>query len=326
MGRIFDHVFIIADIEGSSGCADYEASSYLTATWPEACLAMTKDVAAVTDALLEAGVGRITVKDFHRTGYNIFREMLDPRVRLVSGYIMGPVPGMGKPGPAGALMMTGMHAPSGSGGFLAHTLTSRISRLSVNGSLVSEAQLFSASLAPFGFRPIFFSGCPVACEQAAASIPNLQVYAIIKRTDGTLADAADWRKSLAEAAVSSLDNEAALPYEMKGPFEVELVWRDGEGEASVLAARWGLGLRGDTLLFRTSGFDDLYRTLIRVCYMTPLVERILPAGLPLYNLAGRWGLSLARRALRKRVMYRRGRETTGRMSGDDAHGAGPCRG
>lgn len=325
MGPSFDHVFIIADIEGSSGCADYGASSFLTDTWPYACLEMTRDIAAVTDALLASGVRRVTVKDFHRTGYNIFREMLDPRVRLVSGYIRGPVPGIGHPGPNGALMMIGMHAPSGSGGFLAHTLTSRIARLTVNGLPVSEAQLFSASLAPFGLRPVFFSGCPVACGQAGTAIDRLEVFPVVKQEDGTVPNLKSFRIRLAREAVRSLGNTKSVPYTMDGPFEAELVWRDGAGEASVLAARWKLDRRGDTLLFRVADFDGLYRTLIRVCYMTPLVERILPAGLPLYNLAGRWGLSVARRRLRKRGLYPRGGKGSGRKTGEGDGGTGPGR-
>ena len=62
MGAGFDNVFIIADIEGSSGCRDYEASSFLTESWPPACLDMTRDVAAVTGALLSAGARSVIVK------------------------------------------------------------------------------------------------------------------------------------------------------------------------------------------------------------------------------------------------------------------------
>ncbi len=303
MSLRFENVFIIADIEGSSGCRDYSASSFLTESWPEACLDMTRDTAAVTDALLSAGVKNVIVKDFHRTGYNIFRELLDPRVYLVSGYRLGPVPGIGDPGPAGALMMIGMHAPSGSNGFLAHTLTSRIARLSVNGSLVSEAQLFSASLGPHGLCPVFFSGCPVACDYAAGAIQGLSTWPVHKPVDDASFNAPAWRRDLARAAVRSLENGTTGPYAMKGIFEVELVWRDGAAAALKLADRWGLFRQDDTLYFNAENFDELYRTLIRICYMTPFIERILPAGLPFYNLMGRYGLFAARRRLKKRGLY-----------------------
>jgi D-aminopeptidase len=144
------------DIEGSSECRSYAGSSFLTEEWIRACVGMSLDVVAVVRALFDAGAGTVTVKDFHRTGYNLLPELIDPRARIVSGYLAGPVPGIGDPGGAELLLCIGMHAASGSGGFLAHTLTSRIARLEVNGRLLPEITLFASSLAPYGIRPFSF--------------------------------------------------------------------------------------------------------------------------------------------------------------------------
>jgi D-aminopeptidase len=104
MQNPFSHVLIIADLEGSSGCWSYKASSFLTDEWCRACLEMSRDVSAVVSALFEAGVKTITIKDFHRTGYNLFPELIDSRATLVSGYRHGPVPGIGNPHNAQAVM------------------------------------------------------------------------------------------------------------------------------------------------------------------------------------------------------------------------------
>ncbi len=165
MRERYTSLLIISDIEGSSGCWSYSGSSFMTEAWFHACVEMTRDVNAVATALLNAGVRQITVKDFHRTGYNLLPELIDSRARVLSGYRHGHVPGIGDPGDAQAVMFLGMHAASGTDGFLAHTLTSRIERLEVNGKALAEVELFSASLAPYGVRPIFFSGCPIACSQ-----------------------------------------------------------------------------------------------------------------------------------------------------------------
>ena len=180
MATRFKHVLIVADIEGSSGCWDYQASSFRTPEWARACVDMTRDVATVVDALFRAGVDRVTIKDFHRTGYNLLSGVIDSRAEIIYGYRSGPVPGFGDPGGAEAVIFTGMHAASGSNGFLAHTLTSRIARLEVNGNLVAEVELFSSVLAQHGIRPIFFSGCPVACGQAAAVVNQIVTYPIEK--------------------------------------------------------------------------------------------------------------------------------------------------
>ena len=81
----YKSILIISDIEGSSGCWNYQASSFMTKQWRQACIEMTQDVNEVVKALFEAGVKRIRVKDFHRTGYNILPERVDPRAEIISG-------------------------------------------------------------------------------------------------------------------------------------------------------------------------------------------------------------------------------------------------
>jgi D-aminopeptidase len=185
---LFKNILIIADIEGSSGCWSYAGSSFMTDQWCDACVDMTHDVNAQR----------------------------------------APLPGIGHPGNARAVMFLGMHAASGTDGFLAHTLTSRVEKLTVNGEPMAEIELFSASLAPFGIRPIFFSGCPVACEQARQTISGIDVYPIDKSPAPKDFDKQLWRAGLGQAAAESLKNESTTTYTPKGPFSAVIHMRDGE--------------------------------------------------------------------------------------------------
>ncbi len=284
------HFLIISDIEGSSLCRNYEMSSFMTDSWPEACLGMSLDVSAVVNALFNAGAESITIKDFHRTGYNIIPEYINPKARLVHGYKVGPVPGIGNPKPATAALMIGMHAPSGSGGFLAHTLTSRIARLEVNGELMSEAQLFSASLAPYGICPVFFSGCPVACHQALQHLEGISCYPINKAESEKNFDSDSWRHGLAKAAVDSLETQYYHPYLPKGPFHAAVTMRDGEPVAQVLAKRWKLKADGATIIINSKDIHQLYDKLMKLCYLTPLTQKIIHLGIHLFNARGKYGL------------------------------------
>lgn len=295
MSKSFKSVLIIADIEGSSGCWSYSAGRFMNREWYVACLEMTRDVNMVVTGLFEAGVRQITVQDFHRTGYNLLPELIDSRARVVSGYRHGPVPGIGDPGIVEAALFLGMHAASGSSGFLAHTLTSRIQCLEVNGKAISEVELFSASLAPYGVRPIFFSGCPVACTEAKETIKGIECYPI----DKTLGFHVDtWRTGLKRAAIRSLDNVAMKPYFQKGPFKAVVTMRDGEKPAQKIARRWGFGCEGARILLVASDFHELYRDLIRLCYLTPLIEKTVPFALLLHRLQGYIGLAMVRRQAR----------------------------
>jgi D-amino peptidase len=295
VGSGYKSVLVIADIEGSSGCRSYSAGRPMKKEWYVACLEMTRDVNTVVTGLFDAGVKNVTVQDFHRTGFNLLPELIDSRARVVSGYRFGPVPGIGDPGIAEAALFVGMHAASGSSGFLAHTLTSRIQRLEVNGKAVSEVELFSASLAPYGVRPIFFSGCPVACAEAREMIKGIECYPIDK-THGFHVDA--WRTGLKRAAIQSLNNVAMEPYSPKGPFKAVVTMRDGEKPAQKIARRWGFDCEGAQILLLAPDFNELYRDLIRLCYLTPLIEKTVPFALLLQRLQGYIGLAMVRRHAR----------------------------
>jgi D-aminopeptidase len=294
MATRFENVLIISDIEGSSGCWDYRGSSFMTDEWGRACVEMSLDVNAVVRALFDAGVKHVTIKDFHRTGYNLLSELIDPRAQVVLGYKRGPVPGVGDPGNSQAVMFLGMHAASGTEGFMAHTLTSRISWLEVNNKPLAEIELFSASLAPYGVRPIFFSGCPTACAQASAAIMKIDSYPIDKSAGPDLFDVDSWRSGLVSGALDSLNNGATDPYTPSGPFQAEVTWRGGEIAAQKLARRWGFDQEGARIFIEAADIHKLYGDLIKLCYLTPLTARILPFGLFLYNLTGRLGLKWVR--------------------------------
>jgi D-aminopeptidase len=260
-------------------------------------MGMSQDVSSVVGALLDAGVEAVTVKDFHRSGYNLFAELIDTRASIVSGYRQGPVPGIGNPAGNQAVMFLGMHAASGSDGFLAHTLTSRIAQLTLDDRYLAEVELFAASLAPWGIRPIFFSGCPVACEQAAAVIENIQCFAIDKSRGPESFDAGAWRSDLAQAAVNALSNQKTKPYQPTGPFEARATLREGKAEAVRLARRWNLEQTGEQIRLQADQMDQLFLALIKLCYLTPLAGKILPLALMASNLRGRLGIMWARRRL-----------------------------
>ncbi len=292
-------ILIISDIEGSSWCWSYKASSFMNKEWCRACVGMTQDVSHVVSGLFDAGVEQILVKDFHRTGFNIIPERVDSRAQVISGYRSGPVPGIGNPKDAEAIMFLGMHAASGTAGFLAHTLTSRIQRLEVNGMPMSEVELFSASLAPFGLRPVFFSGCPVACDQARAAFKTIHVYPIDKTAGPQSFDADSWRLGLVNAAIESLGNVSTTPYLPEGPFNAEVVMRDGEIAVRKIVRRWGFEYDASSIFIHAADIHELYTELIRLCYLTPLMGKMIPFMLLLYNLWGRIGLGWVRRCIQR---------------------------
>lgn len=306
---MYKRILIIADIEGSTGCSGYDASSFNTAKWYDACIDMSLDINEVVLRLFENGAEKIYVKDFHRTGFNLLPELIDKRANVIHGYRIGPVPGIGDIYDSEAVMFIGMHASSGSGGFLAHTLTSRYGHILVNGGRVSELELFASSLYRYQLFPVFFSGCRIACGEAENVIAGIGVYPVEKDEFG-LTDKISSRKKLSIAAAESLNNCGVSPFTMLPPFNVELKMRDGSAAAVKIAERWGLDFKGDRVFFNSAGFDEFYDMLVKITYFTPVLVKIRSLALFLFNLFGRAGLSIVR--------FKRGPEIK-KIRGDTGH-------
>jgi hypothetical protein len=78
--------------------------------------------------------------------------------------------------------------------------------------------------------------------------------------------------------------------------------RDGKQAARRMAKRWGFTRRDHQILIDTNCMRTLYLNLIRLCYLTPMIERILPVSLLLYNLWGRAGRVWVRRKLKAQAI------------------------
>jgi hypothetical protein len=119
------------------------------------------------------------------------------------------------------------------------------------------------------------------------------------------------------AALDSLNNVATEPYTVSGPFKAEVTLRGGESAAQKLSRRWGFDQAGARIFIEAADIHELYRDLIKLCYLTPLTERILPFGLFLYNLTGRLGLEWVRRRLKKDKYLRQSRRRTQKIEIDN---------
>ena len=81
----------------------------------------------------------------------------------------------------------------------------------------------------------------------------------------------------------------------RGPLQAVVQMRDGDDAARELANRWHLDYDANRILLNVPDMPTLYLELIRICFLTPLVEKTLPVGLFAYNLRGRLGLDWVRR-------------------------------
>lgn len=295
-------ILILADIEGSTACLKREDAQLFNDGWVDACVGLTRDLNEICSSLLQSGATHIRIKDFHRTGYNIFKELLIDGVELDQGYKSGPVIGIGDVRGYDLLMMVGLHAASGTPGFLPHTLTSKLSEIEVNEHPLCEAELFASSVADYGLRPAFFSGCQEACSQAAWVIPGLFICEVEKPLSKP---AVEIRKKLAAIAAEALTtfkrspDRLPLPHRPAGPFDARITMRDGAEVAEKMRKRWKLKGSSDIIEFSAPDMNALYWQLIRIAYLTPAICRSLEFSLRAANLVGKIAHLWARRRLNK---------------------------
>jgi D-amino peptidase len=284
--------YMVADLEGSTGAWTKAHTLLATPEWQEARVELTRDLNAAAGALFERGVKGVVVKDFHRTGYNLIPAQLDRRVKLVSGYYTGPAIGYGKLYGADFALFVGLHAAGGNAkGFLAHTLTSRIAEILVNGKRICESELFATVLSAFRVPLAFFSGCPAACQEVkermnwvvTCAIPkDALVYQDRNKKEEFILRARDGlRKSI--LAIPTVEG---LPlFAMRPPFDCQVVFQE-EAEARKMNA-WSFPQEGRIIRFHSEEFLEMYENLLKVAYFPRLAYLLRHLAIPLTRVVWR---------------------------------------
>jgi D-amino peptidase len=277
--------YIIADIEGTTGVWSREDTLIGRSGWREARRDMTLDVNAAVEGLMASQAETVMVKDFHRDGYNLIPSLLHKKATLIQGYFMAPHLMYGSLHGAHRAFFIGMHAGSGtSDGFLSHTLTSRIQRLTIGGKAACEAQLFAHVLGEAGVPVAFFSGCPVACQEARESLPWLVTCPVPKNPSER--ERAGYKEDMRALLKEKIKEAASLTdvplYAIEPPYDCEIAFCD---EAFARRAeKWGVERRGEKVSFSSPGPMPMILTILKCAYFSPGAFLLAPLLLPVVRL------------------------------------------
>ncbi|MBB2198449.1 peptide ABC transporter [Gluconacetobacter sp. 1c LMG 22058] len=168
-------IFISADMEGTAGITAWSETNRLHADYPAFRALMTDEVVAACAGARVAGATEIVVKDAHESGRNLLVERLPEDVTIVRGW-SGHPDGMmfGIDDSFDAALYTGYHARAGGeGNPLAHTTTTRIACVTLNGVPASEFLLNALCAARYGVPSAFLSGDHDMCADARALVPGI---------------------------------------------------------------------------------------------------------------------------------------------------------
>lgn len=153
-------IYISADIEGVAGVASRDQLAPSQFEYERAREWMTAEVAAACEAAYEAGAEDVVVSDSHGNAQNILVDRLPKEVLLVRSWPRPLMMMQGiEAGPFSGVLLIGYHTgASDAHGCLAHTLTSLVQELRLNGSPMSETGISAATAGHFGVPIIMASG------------------------------------------------------------------------------------------------------------------------------------------------------------------------
>lgn len=284
-------VLLLHDMEGLSGQDDPRTFFYGEDLYATGQQLLVADVNAVIDGLFAGGATSVDVVDGHGSGNpqpDILAELLDPRARRVlrdtpfRQYV-----DLVEPRAWDAVVVVGMHAKTGSGGFASHTYTLGMDFI-VNDMSITETELVAYSFGRVGVPVIFASGDDRLGEDLR-TMPWLEFVAT-KIAKG--ADAAELRlvdevhaelRAAAQRAVENLP--AARAMRLTTPIRAALR-AVPPASLAVLRDVPGIDYEDETVRFTAADFDEAYDGLIglvtaaRSGYATLLQEavRAHPAG------------------------------------------------
>ena len=179
-------LFISSDIEGTCGIAHWDETDYdRGGRWYDYFRTqMSREAAAACNGALDAGASAVMVKDAHDSARNIIPTELPRAVTIGRGW-SGGIYSMveGLQDGFDALAFTGYHAPAySSGNPLAHTLTTAVDEITINGIRTSEFLIFSYTAALLNIPVIFLSGDAALCKLAAELIPPITAVPVNEGT------------------------------------------------------------------------------------------------------------------------------------------------
>lgn len=173
-------VFISADIEGVTGCTVWDETDKGKDLYESYARQMTLEVKAACEGANEAGATEIMVKDAHDSGRNITHNLLPKNTKLVRGWAGGLYSMVQELDESyDALLFIGYHSAAGRDtNPLAHTMTTGLDYLKINGMVASEFLIHSYIAAFLKVPVVFLSGDKGLCEDTKTLNSNIQTVAV----------------------------------------------------------------------------------------------------------------------------------------------------
>lgn len=173
-------LFISADIEGTCGILNWDETEKSKADYGYFVKQMTREVSAACLGAMDSGFTDIVVRDAHDSARNLLPDELPEGIRLLRGWAGDPYCMMtGLDSSFDGVVFTGYHSAAFTDfNPLAHTMSGRLFKVTINGEVASETML-NALTASYEGVPVFaLTGDEGLCKWMQSVSPNTAVVPV----------------------------------------------------------------------------------------------------------------------------------------------------
>ena len=174
--------FVSSDIEGTAGIVCWDETEYGTPRYEYFARQMSRESAAACEGLIEAGADDILVRDAHDSARNIHPDMLPQKARLLRNWEGHPYSMMsGLDETFSGVVFTGYHSAVGwDSNPLSHTMSTRVTALTLNGEICSELMINSLTASMLGVPVVAVTGDKGLCDWMNTVLPNVATVPVVE--------------------------------------------------------------------------------------------------------------------------------------------------
>lgn len=224
-------IFISADIEGTCGIISWAETTKNNAEYSQFQRRMTEEVSAACLGAAAGGAKAILVKDAHDSAANLLADELPISARVFRGWGSEPLMMMqGLDESFDGVFLTGYHSGASLGGNpLAHTMSSQMTYVKINGVVATEMMLSAYAAAMLKVPLLLVTGDTRLCQSVKELSPNTVTVAV---SEGVGAGSIAMHPKKAQEAIEQaaekamkLDKASCL-VELPKKFDIEVRYRE----------------------------------------------------------------------------------------------------
>jgi D-amino peptidase len=224
-------VYISVDMEGIAGVVTADQLTPGNFEYERFRRFMTDEAVAAVKGAQAAGATEVVVSDSHGNGESLLIELFPKDVRIVRSWPRHGEMMAGLDSSFAAALFVGYHASTTNPkGVRAHTISSaHFTRVGLNGTAVTEAELNAAYAGALGVPIVFISGDDAAINEVTSRLGNMESV-VTKKTLGfhsaeSLTPAAACDKILEGARQAVLHRDQRKPYVIATPVTLDISFK-----------------------------------------------------------------------------------------------------